>query len=145
MPPRVRPLGARSLHRPSWTTTRDRKPALGESAPWVVRTALCVEPREGRLHVFMPPLDSAEDFVELLAAIEDTAAHLAMPVVIEGYTAPFDPRIEQIKVTPDPGVIEVNVNPAHNWAELVANTTALYERRAGLPPGHREVHARRAP
>ncbi len=105
----------------------DRKPALGESAPWIVRTALCVEPREGRLHVFMPPVSSIEDFVDLLAAIEDTAAHLQMPVVIEGYTPPFDPRIGQIKVTPDPGVIEVNINPAHSWRELVANTTALYE------------------
>ena len=92
-----------------------------------MRTALCVEPREGRLYVFMPPLTSIEDFVDLLAAIEDTAAHLQMPVVIEGYTPPSDPRIDQLKVTPDPGVIEVNVHPAHSWSELVDNTTALYE------------------
>ena len=70
---------------------------------------------------------SAEDYVDLLAAIEDTAAHLEMPVVIEGYTPPDDPRLRQIKVTPDPGVIEVNMHPAANWQELVANTTALYE------------------
>jgi len=106
---------------------RDRKPELGESAPWIVRTALCVEARDGRLHVFMPPLQVAEDYVDLLAAIEDTAAHLEMPVVIEGYTPPDDPRFRQIKVTPDPGVIEVNVQPAANWQELVSNTTALYE------------------
>jgi len=125
VPPRVSPLDP--ILQSELDHERDRKPTLGESAPWVVRTALCVEPREGRLHVFIPPLESVEDFVELLAAIEDTAAHLAMAVVIEGYTAPFDPRIEQIKVTPDPGVIEVNVNPANNWAELVASTTALYD------------------
>ncbi len=106
---------------------RDRKPEIGESAPWIVRTALCVEARDGRLHVFMPPLPVAEDYVDLLAAIEDTAAHLEMPVVIEGYTPPDDPRFRQIKVTPDPGVIEVNVQPAANWQELVSNTTALYE------------------
>ena len=75
----------------------------------------------------MPPLPVAEDYVDLLAAIEDTAAHLEMPVVIEGYTPPDDPRFRQIKVTPDPGVIEVNIHPAANWQELVANTTALYE------------------
>ncbi len=106
---------------------RDKKPALGESAPWIVRTALCVEPRGGRLHVFMPPLSSTEDYIDLLAAIEDTAAHLAMPVVIEGYTPPPDYRINKISVTPDPGVIEVNIHPAHNWNELVNLTTALYE------------------
>ena len=106
---------------------RDRKPKPAESAPWIVRTALCVEPRDGRLHVFMPPLTNAEDYIDLLAAIEDTAAHLHTPVVIEGYSPPSDPRIQQIKVTPDPGVIEVNIHPANNWCELVGNTTALYE------------------
>jgi len=108
-------------------STADRKPEVGESAPWIVRKALCVEARHGRLHVFMPPLTLAEDYVDLLAAIEDTAAHLQMPVVIEGYPPPDDPRFRQIKVTPDPGVIEVNVQPAANWQELVSNTTALYE------------------
>jgi uncharacterized protein (DUF2126 family) len=109
------------------TTERDRKPLQGESAHWIVRTALCVEPRNGRLHVFMPPLTSADDYIELLAAIEDTAAHLEMPVVIEGYPPPYDSRIESIKVTPDPGVIEVNIQPARSWSEMVANTTALYD------------------
>ena len=106
---------------------RDRKPAVGESAPWVVRTALCVEPRNGHLYVFMPPLAAVEDYLDLLTAIEDTAAHLAMPVVIEGYPPPYDPRVNQLKVTPDPGVIEVNIHPAHDWQELVENTSALYE------------------
>ncbi|HEV3334520.1 MAG TPA: transglutaminase family protein [Bryobacteraceae bacterium] len=106
---------------------RDRKPATGESAPWIVRTALCVEVRNGHLYVFMPPLTVVEDYLDLITAIEDTAAHLKMPVVIEGYPPPYDARIHQIKVTPDPGVIEVNIHPSHNWAELVANTTALYE------------------
>ncbi len=108
-------------------TERDRIPKVGESAPWIVRTALCVEPRGGRLHIFMPPANSAEDYVDLLAALEDTAAHLEMPIVIEGYPPPHDPRIQNIKVTPDPGVIEVNVHPAKNWTELVETTTAVYE------------------
>jgi uncharacterized protein (DUF2126 family)/transglutaminase-like putative cysteine protease len=107
--------------------SRDRKPEVGESAPWVVRTALCVEPRDGRLHIFMPPVELAEDYIDLLAAIEDTADHLKMPVVIEGYTPPFDYRLRHFSVTPDPGVIEVNIHPTSTWAELVANTTAIYE------------------
>src|SRR5947209_13857637 len=106
---------------------RDRTPEVKESASWIVRTALCVEPREGRLYIFMPPPDSAEDYVELLAAIEDTAAHLRMQIVIEGYSPPSDSRIENLRVTPDPGVIEVNVHPSHNWPELVQTTTTIYD------------------
>ena len=105
----------------------DRKPKPHESAPWVVRTALCVESRAGRIHVFMPPILVLEDYIELLAAIEDTAGFLGMPVVIEGYTPPRDPRIQEVKVTPDPGVIEVNVQPSRSWVELVRNTETLYE------------------
>jgi uncharacterized protein (DUF2126 family)/transglutaminase-like putative cysteine protease len=125
VPPSISPMDPILQH--EGDRERDRTPGKGESAVWIVRTALCVEARAGRLHVFMPPLDSAEDFVDLLSAIEDTAAHLGMPVVTEGYPPPYDPRISQIKVTPDPGVIEVNVTPAHDWPELVANTSALYE------------------
>jgi uncharacterized protein (DUF2126 family) len=93
----------------------------------IVRTALCVEPRGGALYVFMPPLDRVEDYLELTAAIEDTAAELQLPIVVEGYTPPHDSRIDHIKVTPDPGVIEVNVHPAHNWRQLVEITGGVYE------------------
>lgn len=93
----------------------------------VVRTALCVEPRNGVLCVFMPPVDHLEDYLELVAAIEATAAELATTVVIEGYEPPHDARLSHIKVTLDPGVIEVNVPPAQSWDELVAITSGVYE------------------
>ena len=102
-------------------------PETVEQADAVVRTALCVEPREGRIHVFMPPVSHLEDYLDLVAAIEDTAEAFSLPVRIEGYTPPHDCRIDYFKVTPDPGVIEVNVQPATHWDELVSNTTTLYE------------------
>ncbi len=101
--------------------------AAAEEYEQVVRTAMCIEVREGRLYVFMPPLEYLEDYVELIAAIEETTAALKLKVIIEGYEPPRDPRMQKLLVTPDPGVIEVNVHPSNNWDELVATTTALYE------------------
>jgi uncharacterized protein (DUF2126 family) len=93
----------------------------------LVRTALTVEARDGRLYLFLPPVSSADDYVDLVSAIEDTAATTGMPVLLEGYPPPFDSRLQVIKVTPDPGVIEVNIHPSRNWQELVDNTTTLYD------------------
>lgn len=125
-------------------TVSARLPGRGESAGWLTRTALCVEARDpqrangpkaekqggGRsqhLYVFMPPMARLEDYLALLSAVEDTAERLGVKVVLEGYPPPRDPRLKMLQVTPDPGVIEVNIHPAHNWGELVEHTEFLYE------------------
>ena len=75
----------------------------------------------------MPPVAELEDYLDLLAAVEDTSAELDLPIHLEGYEPPRDPRLGVIKVTPDPGVIEVNVQPAASWEEMRAITEGLYE------------------
>jgi uncharacterized protein (DUF2126 family)/transglutaminase-like putative cysteine protease len=104
-----------------------RRPASGESARDVIRSALCVEPREGRLHIFMPPVEKTEDYLDLIAGIETVVTEMGVPVIIEGETPPRDPRLNKLAVTPDPGVIEVNMHPSKSWGELVERTTVLYE------------------
>jgi uncharacterized protein (DUF2126 family) len=105
---------------------RAKSPEKGESAAWVARPALCIQPRDGKLFVFMPPVEYVSDYLDLVSAIEETAGHLSMPVMLEGYALPFDPRIQMLKVTPDPGVIELNIHPAESWDELVRTTKAIY-------------------
>ena len=131
-----RPLPARSalalkfqlIEKSVYAKSKDEKvPGPGESAGWITRTAICAEPRNGTLYIFMPPADELEDYLELAAAVEATAAELGTPVILEGYEPPRDPRLEVIRITPDPGVLEANVHPVAGWAALVDNTTFLYE------------------
>ena len=128
-----------------WSQSQEvRRPKRQESAAWVTRTAMCVEARDpmrsngpkaenehggksGVLYVFMPPLARLEDYLNLLEAVETTAEELQFQIVLEGYTPPRDPRLKLLQVTPDPGVIEVNIHPAHNWGELVEHTEFLYQ------------------
>lgn len=109
-------------------------PLLGISALGIVKTALCVEPRDGILKIFLPPMATAESFIELIAAIERTCELTGLPVQLEGYPAPDDPRLRVFKLTPDPGVLEVNVPPVSGFRNLVEQTEQLYEaaRHEGL-------------
>jgi uncharacterized protein (DUF2126 family) len=146
-----RPLGMpghADASAPSRSAALPAKPVSRfESDPSVVRTALCVEVRDPTrangpkaeaaadkkgnkssvLYVFMPPLARLEDYLALVSAVETTALKLDMKVVMEGYPPPRDPRLKLLQVTPDPGVIEVNIHPAHNWTELVNHTEFLYQ------------------
>ncbi|TWO31096.1 transglutaminase family protein [Seonamhaeicola sediminis] len=104
--------------------TQQKKPS---KVNYFIRTALCIEIRDDKLHIFLPPLDAIEYYLDLVTAIEATSKALDIPVVFEGYNPPFDNRLQSLKITPDPGVIEVNVQPTENWSELTYNTLALYK------------------
>nr|WP_284060437.1 transglutaminase family protein [Pseudomonas sp. NW5] len=122
-----RPAAGPTQETPRGVSASQPAPALFESAAQIVRTALCAEPRDGKLYLFMPPLAALEDYLALVAAIEATAVELDCPVLLEGYEPPADPRLAHFRVTPDPGVIEVNIHPAASWSELVERTEFLYE------------------
>ena len=100
---------------------------IGAARRGAVRAALAAEVRDGTLRVFMPPVTEAEDYIDLVSAVEDAGAELGLAVQLEGYDPPKDPRLNVIKVTPDPGVIEVNIQPAADWDEMVAITEGIYE------------------
>ena len=124
--------GDETARREAWRRAlapdKEGRPAVGSSPAWIVRTAISFEPRDGHLHVFMPPVERTEDYLELVTAIEDTAEELGQPVFIEGYPPPGgDARINHFSVTPDPGVIEVNIHPSTDWRELVQKTEIVYD------------------
>jgi len=102
-------------------------PSAKQSAAEIVRTSMCAEPRNGVLYIFMPPTRELEHYVELIAAVEAAAEALQQPVILEGYEPPGDPRLGNFKVTPDPGVIEVNIHPSANWRQLADRTSFLYD------------------
>ncbi len=96
--------------------------STAETATELIRPSLCVEVRENRLHVFLPYVAVLADYLDLVAAIEDTCRFLGMAIWIEGYPPPYDSRLVMFSLTPDPGVLEVNLPPAKTWDEL--ETTA---------------------
>jgi uncharacterized protein (DUF2126 family) len=104
-----------------------RPRAVVVGAAGVPTTALVVEARGGLIHVFLPPIEELDPWVELIGAVDHAAAGLGLPLVLEGYPPPGDPRLKTLSVTPDPGVIEVNVQPVASWDEQVSLTTTLYE------------------
>jgi uncharacterized protein (DUF2126 family) len=109
------------------TAAQDRVEQTLDMTTEAVRTAMAIEPRDGRLCIFMPPVESLEDYLELVSAAEAAARDLGLPVHIEGYPPPSDPRMNVIRVAPDPGVIEVNIHPAASWDDCVATTEAIYD------------------
>jgi uncharacterized protein (DUF2126 family)/transglutaminase-like putative cysteine protease len=109
-------------------TIKEQTPApdVAHDTP-TIKTTLCAETRDGILYIFLPPMDYLEHYLDAVSSIEATAEILNIPVRIEGYEPPRDYRLERLVVSPDPGVIEVNIHPAANWPELVHTIDTLYE------------------
>jgi uncharacterized protein (DUF2126 family)/transglutaminase-like putative cysteine protease len=122
------PLPAqRVAHRTDATATQAQiEQTLGDLSGRV-RTAISVEARDGRLCVFLPPVETLEDYFELISAVEAAAKSTNRKVLIEGYAPPHDPRVEVMRIAPDPGVIEVNIHPAATWSDCVETTETVYE------------------
>ena len=94
----------------------------------IIHTALCVQVRDNKLYIFMPPLSRLESYLSLHESIETVAKQEKLPVILEGYEPPKDSRVQKLMITPDPGVIEVNIHPAKNWNDLIKTISALYEK-----------------
>jgi len=92
-----------------------------------VRTAMTIEPRDGKLCIFMPPVSRIDHYLELITVVEKAAETLGLQVHIEGYQPPSDARLNVIRIAPDPGVLEVNIHPAHTWDDCVTTTEIIYE------------------
>jgi uncharacterized protein (DUF2126 family) len=92
-----------------------------------VRTALCVEPRGGELFVFLPPVPSAADFVDLVRAVDSASRDTGLEVCLEGYPPPWSPEVIRFSVTPDPGVLEVNVQPTRSGRECAAQIDQVFD------------------
>jgi uncharacterized protein (DUF2126 family)/transglutaminase-like putative cysteine protease len=94
---------------------------------YTIKTALSIELREGKIYVFMPPIKYIEHYLDLLACIEGATKKLKLKIVIEGYGPPHDNRLTKLSLSPDPGVLEVNIHPAKTWKEIVHNYDILFE------------------
>jgi uncharacterized protein (DUF2126 family)/transglutaminase-like putative cysteine protease len=92
-----------------------------------VRTALSVEVREGSLFVFFPPFEDAEHFFALVDAVDAVRRDLSVDVLLEGYPPPPSPTVRRIAVTPDPGVLEVNIPPARTTGEYVGLLETVFD------------------
>ncbi|MEX1365955.1 MAG: transglutaminase family protein [Nannocystaceae bacterium] len=125
--PRVAPDEA-----PAEQLAIERSAEASPATPKTIHTSLCVEYREqvdgpAGLFVFLPPVQTEADFLALLHLVDDVRRTMGVPVVLEGYPPPSGPQLRRITVTPDPGVLEVNIPPSDNVDDYVQLQQTIYD------------------
>jgi uncharacterized protein (DUF2126 family)/transglutaminase-like putative cysteine protease len=125
-PPRVSFDADPLEHRPALRVKPEPDAEVADDAAAPI-TAMVAGVRDGLLYIFLPPTEQLEHFVDLVTRVEAAAAKAACPVVVEGYGPPSDPRLQSMTITPDPGVIEVNVAPTASFTEQRQQLETLYE------------------
>ncbi|WCL49344.1 transglutaminase family protein [Leptospira sp. GIMC2001] len=115
---------------PSRKELEDKRKSISEQKEqpeFRSKSALCVQVRNGNIRVFLPPMYNLESFLELIVAIEKASEITGLSIILEGYDPIRDTRLERFQITPDPGVIEVNLHPSSSFAEILGKTEILYE------------------
>ncbi len=146
LPDQVGELSARFSHVDPATSPPESADAP-YAEPRAPRTALCIELRDGRVWVFMPPLTHAEHYLDLVAAIEAAARDTGLPVLLEGYDAPEDHRLPRIIIEPDAGTLNVTLPPAAASPEQFEQLQLLYSiaEELGLRAERYDTEGRRLP
>lgn len=104
-----------------------RKSLALKSSHQDIQTAMCLEIVHGQIHIFFPPFEDMNHFLDLLHTVELVAEQLQLPIIIEGYQPPYHPEVTKLVVAPDPGVVEVNVHPMKTWGEIREVYDILFE------------------
>ncbi len=110
-------------------------------------TAICVEYREDRLCVFLPPLPDLGQFQRLLKAVDQTASELGLPVLLEGYGPPPSPALELLTAEPETGTLRLRLPLTTSWQQELDWLEDAYRLagRLGLATQQRYEDGRREP
>jgi uncharacterized protein (DUF2126 family)/transglutaminase-like putative cysteine protease len=92
-----------------------------------IRTALCVQARGDTLWVFVPPVPGFDDFIALIAAIDGARTEVGFDFRLEGYPPPPSSNLQRFAVTPDPGVLEVNLPPVDSCRSSAALLDTVFD------------------
>ncbi|MGI9212205.1 MAG: transglutaminase family protein, partial [Methylococcaceae bacterium] len=106
----------------------------------IPRTALSFRIRQGRIWIFIPPLTHLEHYLELITALEAAAVKREIPIMLEGYPPPEDPRLGRFSLEPDAAVLKLTLPMTRDWNLSQAALTQAYAEAARL--GLHGIHSR---
>lgn len=120
------------------------------TGPWGLRTAICTETRlhhgSTRLFVFLPPTQTVDIFLDLIAIVDAAANELGLEVTLEGYGPPKNRKLLSLAVTPDPGVLEVNMPVTDTVGDYLETLDTIYDAalHSGLHSEKYQIDGRQA-